>query len=52
MSRGFLSVIKIKEIDSGGRPTPQDTPIILKSVANNVGFRLDGKNLLHLIKKR
>lgn len=47
----FLSVIKIKEIDSGGRPTPQDTPIVLKSVANNVGFSLDGKNLLHLIKK-
>ena len=48
----FLAVIKIKEIDSGGRPTPLESPIILKSVANNVGFSLNGKNLLHLIKKR
>ncbi len=48
----FLNVIKIKEIDSGGRPTPLDSPIVLKSVPNNVGFSLDGKNLLHLIKKR
>jgi KaiC/GvpD/RAD55 family RecA-like ATPase len=48
----FIAVIKIKEIDSGGRPTPLDYPITLKSIANNVGFSLNGKNLLHLIKKR
>jgi len=48
----FVAVIKIKEIDSGGRPTPLESPIILKSIANNVGFSLNGKNLLHLIKKR
>ena len=48
----FLAVIKIKEIDSGGRPTPLENPIEFKSVSNNVGFSLNGKNLLHLVEKR
>ena len=47
----YIAVIKIKEIDTGGRPTPLDNPIELRSIANNVGFSLNGKNLLHLIKK-
>ena len=47
----YLAVIKIKEIDTGGRPTPIDSPIELRSIANNVGFSVGGKNLLHLIKK-
>ena len=48
----FIAIIKIKEIDSGGRPTPLDNPIKLTSLANNVGFSLNGRNLLHLVKKR
>ena len=45
----YLAVIKIKEIDSGGRPTPLEQPIELKSISNNVGFSINNKNLLSLI---
>jgi hypothetical protein len=48
----YLAIIKIKEIDSGGRPTPLENPIELRSLANNVGFSINNKNLLHLIEKR
>ena len=42
---------KIKDVDTGGRPTPIDEPIMLKSVRNNVGFEINGKNLLSLPKR-
>mgnify|MGYP001161155436 FL=1 len=45
----YLAVIKIKEIDSGGRPTPLSNPIEFRSIANNVGFSINNKNLLHLV---
>lgn len=48
----FIAIIKIKEIDSGGRPTPLENPLEFISLANNVGFSLNGRNLLHLVKKR
>jgi len=38
-------------VDTGGRPTPIDAPIRLKSVINNVGFEINGKNLLALPKR-
>jgi len=42
-----LHVRKIKEIDTGGRPTPLDDPIRLASIINNVGFTIEGKNLIN-----
>mgnify|MGYP003132592652 FL=1 len=37
---------KIKDTDTGSRPTPIDNPIRLRSIINNVGFEIDGKNLI------
>jgi len=45
-----LHIRKVKEIETGGRPTPSDAPIKLKSVPNNVGFTLDDLNLLDAVK--
>jgi len=36
-----IHIRKIKDIDSGGRPTALDTPIRVKSIINNVGFTID-----------
>tara|TARA_Y100000114_G_scaffold144846_1_gene153886 strand:- start:1179 stop:2084 length:906 start_codon:yes stop_codon:yes gene_type:complete len=38
----FVHIRKVKNTDSGGRPTPIDNPIKLKSIKNNVGFSLEG----------
>ena len=35
-----LHIRKVKDIDSGGRPTSIDEPILLKSIPNNVGFEI------------
>jgi hypothetical protein len=37
-----IHVSKVKETQTGGRPTPMDNPIKLKSIVNNVGFELMG----------
>lgn len=47
----LIHVRKVKDVDTGGRPTSIDCPIKLKSVKNNVGFELNGKNLLDLPKR-
>ncbi len=47
----MIHVRKIKDVDTGGLPTSIDDPIILKSVKNNVGFEINGKNLLDLPKR-
>jgi hypothetical protein len=39
-----LHIKKIKDVDTGGRPTPMEDPIRLESVKNNVGFEIEGKN--------
>ncbi len=44
-----IHIRKIKETETGGRPTPMDNPIQLKSIINNVGFEIDGVNLLQKI---
>lgn len=44
-----IHIRKIKETQTGGRPTPMDNPIQLKSIINNVGFEIDGVNLLQKI---
>lgn len=47
-----IHVRKIKDVDSGGMPTFMDDPIRLKSLKNNVGYEIDGKNLVQLIKTK
>ena len=39
-----LHIKKIKDVDTGGRPTPMEDPIRLESIRNNVGFNIEGKN--------
>lgn len=41
-----IHVRKVKEIETGGRPTPMDEPIKLRSIVGNVGFEIDGNPLL------
>jgi len=42
----FIRVEKVKEIETGGRPTPHHQPIKLRMMPNNVGFEFCGKNLM------
>jgi hypothetical protein len=43
-----LHVRKIKEIETGGKPTPMDDPIKFRSMIDNVGFEIDGKPILDI----
>lgn len=47
----MIHMRKVKDIDTGGRPTPIDEPIRLKSIVNNVGFEIGGQNLIEYIVK-
>ena len=49
--QSHLHVRKVKEIETGGRPTPMDEPIRLKSLINNVGFEIDGQDIMKSIKR-
>lgn len=42
----LIHVRKVKEVETGGRPTPIDDPIRLTSIPNNVGFKINGSPLL------
>jgi len=42
-----IHVRKVKEVETGGRPTPIDEPIRLRMVRNNVGFEFLGVDILH-----
>ena len=42
-----IHVQKIKENETGARPTPFEQPISLKMIVNNVGFEFLGKDLMH-----
>jgi hypothetical protein len=42
-----IHVRKIKEVETGARPTPIDTPVRLRMVRNNVGFEFLGVDILH-----
>jgi hypothetical protein len=46
-----IHVRKIKDMDTGGMPTVLDRPIKLRSVTNNVGYSIDGTNLVQKIKQ-
>ena len=41
-----LHIRKVKDVDTGGRPTSIDAPIRMRSIKNNVGFEIDGHNPL------
>ena len=41
-----LHVLKIKDYETGGRPTSYDNPIRLKMLPNNVGYEFGGMNLM------
>lgn len=41
-----IHVRKVKEVETGGRPTPIDSPIRLRSIVNNVGFEINGTDAL------
>jgi len=41
-----IHVRKVKEIETGGRPTAIDDPIKMRSIIGNVGFEIDGQPLL------
>jgi len=42
----MIHVRKCKDIDTGGRPTPLEEPIYLKSMINNVGYQIGGQSLI------
>ena len=41
-----ISVLKVKENETGGRPTSYDNPIKIRMKINNIGFDYMGKDLL------
>ena len=41
-----IHIRKVKDVDTGGRPTSIDAPIKIKSVINNVGFEFDNINYI------
>jgi len=41
-----IHVRKVKEVETGGRPTPIDDPIRMRSIVNNVGFEINGVDAL------
>ena len=41
-----IHIRKVKDIDTGGRPTSLDEPIRLKSIINNVGFEVNHRNII------
>ena len=42
-----IAVLKVKENETGGRPTPHEEPIKLRMKLNNVGFEYLGKDLIN-----
>ncbi|MEJ6791988.1 MAG: hypothetical protein QNK89_04445 [Lacinutrix sp.] len=46
-----IHVRKVKEVETGGRPTPLDFPVPLRSVKNNVGFSVEDQNLIKKIEE-
>ena len=42
-----IHVRKVKEMETGGRVTPLEQPITMRSIVGNVGFSISNRNLLH-----
>jgi len=47
----MLHIRKVKEIETGGRPTSMENPIELVALQNNVGFSINGKSIIRTIKE-
>jgi hypothetical protein len=47
----MLHIRKVKEIETGGRPTSMENPIEIVALQNNVGFSINGKSILRTIKE-
>lgn len=47
----LIHVRKVKDIDTGGRPTSLENPIKLRSIRNNVGFECGHQNLIQYAKR-
>lgn len=45
-----LHVRKVKEMETGGRPTPMQEPVVMRSKAGNVGFEIAGLDLVKEIR--
>ena len=45
----LVHVRKVKETETGGRPTNIDDPIRLRAIVNNVGFSINGISVLKKI---
>jgi len=48
-TQSHIHIRKTKETETGGRPTPLDNPIRMRSIKNNVGFEIDDKNILKTV---
>ena len=46
-----LHIRKVKEIETGGKPTIIDQPIRLRAIVNNVGFTINGIDILDSINR-
>tara|TARA_R100000278_G_C5475346_1_gene166172 strand:- start:823 stop:1722 length:900 start_codon:yes stop_codon:yes gene_type:complete len=46
-----LHVRKVKDTDTGGRQTDLDEPLKFRNIINNVGFQINGKNIVPLVDK-
>ncbi len=44
----MVHIRKVKEVETGGRPTPIDAPIKFKSIVNNVGFEMNSKKVIDI----
>ena len=47
-----LHVRKVKEMETGGRPTPMQEPVVMRSKAGNVGFEIGGFDLVKAIRNK
>jgi hypothetical protein len=43
-------VRKVKEIETGGRPTPYEEPIMFRSLVNNVGYAINNDSIIKTLK--
>jgi len=46
-----IHVRKVKEVETGGRPTPMDFPVRIRSVINNVGYSIDNQPIVQKIQE-
>jgi hypothetical protein len=47
-----IHIRKVKEVETGGRPTPIDDPVRFRSLPDNVGFEIHGENLISKKEKK